>query len=376
MRKSDNKAITLLTADDSYRQWVQELKHRYILQRQKAAHAVNSSLLEYYWQLGHDIEARQYANTYGSAFFQRLSDDMRGEMPDTHGFSPINLRYMCKFYRLYACPQDNLPQTAEHSDSANVPQPAEQFITDEIFRIPWDHHRRIIDKCKGDTRRALFFVQKTIDNNWGRNALLAALDTDLYEREGNAVTNFHKVLPRPQSDLAQQMTKDPYMFDFLTMREDFDERELEDALVANVTRFLLELGKGFSYMGRQFRLNVGTQEFFPDLLFYNARIHAYVVIELKVQTFKPEYLGQLSFYVSAINHQFRTEQDNPTVGLLICKDKDNVVARYALDGYSQPLGISEFQLESLLPKDFKSSLPTIEEIEAKLTERMEAEAKK
>lgn len=167
MKKTDNTAITQLASDGNYRQWIRELKRRYMLQRQKAAHAVNSSLLEYYWQLGQDIEARQYTNTYGSAFFQRLSDDLRNELPDTQGFSPINLRYMCKFYRLYACPQENIPQPAEHSKTENIPQLAEQFITDKIFRIPWDHHRRIIDKCKGDTRRALFFVQKTLDNNWG-----------------------------------------------------------------------------------------------------------------------------------------------------------------------------------------------------------------
>ena len=282
---------------------------------------------------------------------------------------------MSKFFKLYAPLYRNIPQTAElFSDSlsdSNVPQVAEQSKKHQqpvddfkmLLSIPWDHHRCIIDKCKDDMNKALFFVRKTWENNWGRDALLNWLDTDLYERDGKAVTNFQSTLSAMQSDLAQQMTKDPYQFDFLNLREKFDERDIEDELVNNVTRFLLELGKGFSYMGRQFRLEVGQQEFFPDLLFYNAHLHAYVVIELKAQSFHPSFLGQLSFYVSAINHQFKTDIDNPTIGLLICKDKDNVVAKYALESYKEPMGISEYQLSKLFPKNFKSSMPTIEELE-------------
>ena len=245
---------------------------------------------------------------------------------------------------------------AKENISLNVPQAADDFKM--LFPIPWDHHRRIIDKCKDDMNKALFFVRKTWENNWGRDALLNWLDTDLYERDGKAITNFQSTLPAVQSDLAQQITKDPYQLDFLNLREKYDERDIENELVNNVTRFLLELGKGFSYMGRQFRLEVGQQEFFPDLLFYNTHLHAYVVVELKAQSFHPSFLGQLSFYVSAINHQFKTDIDNPTIGLLICKDKDNVVAKYALESYKEPMGISEYQLSKLFPKDFKSSMPT------------------
>ena len=343
--------------------------------RLKASCATNSYLLDFYWKLGRDIEAKQYANTYGSGFYKNLSQDLKNEMPGVKGFSPINLRYMSKFFKLYAPLYRNIPQTAElFSDSlsdSNVPQVAEQSKKRQqpvddfkmLLSIPWDHHRRIIDKCKDDMNKALFFVRKTWENNWGRDALLNWLDTDLYERDGKAVTNFQSTLSAMQSDLAQQMTKDPYQFDFLNLREKFDERDIEDELVNNVTRFLLELGKGFSYMGWQFRLEVGQQEFFPDLLFYNAHLHAYVVIELKAQSFHPSFLGQLSFYVSAINHQFKTDIDNPTIGLLICKDKDNVVAKYALESYKEPMGISEYQLSKLFPKNFKSSMPTIEELE-------------
>ena len=378
MAKKNIDLAVVLHDDCDYKDWLVELKKRFYSHRLKASCATNGYLLDFYWKLGRDIEAKQYTNTYGSGFYKNLSQDLKNEMPGVKGFSPINLRYMSKFFKLYAPLYRNIPQTAElFSDSlsdSNVPQVAEQFEKRQqpvddfnmLLSIPWDHHRRIIDKCKDDMNKALFFVRKTWENNWGRDALLNWLDTDLYERDGKAITNFQATLPAVQSDLAQQITKDPYQLDFLNLREKYDEHDIEDELVNNVTRFLLELGKGFSYMGRQFRLEVGQQEFFPDLLFYNAHLHAYVVIELKAQSFHPSFLGQLSFYVSTINHLFKTDIDNPTIGLLICKDKDNVVAKYALESYKEPMGISEYQLSKLFPKDFKSSMPTIEELENRL----------
>lgn len=374
MEKNTNISVTL-HSDSNYRNWLTELKERYYSYRMKASCAANSYVLGYYWKMGRDIEAKQFANTYGSGFYKNLCHDLQHEMPDVKGFSPTNLKYMSYFYKLYAPLFANRPQLADdfaetlfNADKQYVvgqKQNRLQGVDDFkiLFYIPWFHHQRIIDKCKGDMDKALFFVRKTWENNWGRDALLNWLDTDLYDREGKAITNFKNTLPAAQSDLAQQITKDPYLFDFLHLREKYDERDIENELVNNVTRFLLELGKGFSYMGRQFRLEVGSQEFFPDLLFYNAHLHAYVVIELKVQSFHPSFLGQLSFYVSAINHQFKTDIDNPTIGLLICKDKDNVVAKYALESYKEPMGISEYQLSKLFPKDFKSSMPTIEELE-------------
>ena len=375
MAKKNIDLSVALHDNSDYKDWLVELKERFYSHRLKASLATNGYLLDFYWNLGRDIEAKQYANTYGSGFYKNLSQDLKNEMPGVKGFSPTNLKYMSYFYKLYTPLQVNRPQAADDfieelyvtniqqvvAKNQNRPKTADDFKL--LFLIPWDHHRRIIDKCKGNMDKALFFVRKTWENNWGRDALLNWLDTDLYERDGKAVTNFQSTLSAVQSDLAQQMTKDPYQFDFLNLREKFDERDIEDELVNNVTRFLLELGKGFSYMGRQFRLEVGQQEFFPDLLFYNAHLHAYVVIELKAQSFHPSFLGQLSFYVSAINHQFKTDIDNPTIGLLICKDKDNVVAKYALESYKEPMGISEYQLSKLFPKDFKSSMPTIEELE-------------
>lgn len=363
------KKITL-SQDKEYRSWVKELKQRYLSARLKASIDANRTLLEYYWGLGRDITDKQYANTYGSGFYETLSRDLRSEMPGEKGFSVTNLKYMYYFYQLYSQLIENRPQGADDFDSPNRRQSADDLLR-EIFSIPWDHQCRIVSKCKKNPDKALFFVHKVIENSWGRDVLLNFLGTDLYERQAKAITNFSKTLPAPQSDLAQQTTKDPYVFNFLTMTEDYNERELEDALVANVTKFLVELGTGFAYMGRQYRLQVGEKEIFIDLLFYNTRIHAYCCVELKTGSFEASHLGQLGLYVTAVNHQLKTEYDNPTIGLLICKDKDNIEAQYSLEAYNLPLGISQYELSKLIPKEIKSSLPSIEQIESTLEQLSE-----
>ena len=371
-----------LSKNNDYRSWVKELKQRYLSARLKAAVEANRTLLEYYWSLGRDIAAKQYANTYGSGFYKTLSHDLRSEMPEEKGFSENNIRYMCRFYQLYSQLLENPPQGVEDSCDTNLLQGVEDFETEnrpqfavdllkEICSIPWFHQQRIIDKCKGDAKKALFFVRKVIENSWGRDMLLNFLSTDLYERQAKAITNFSKTLPALQNDLAQQTTKDPYVFNFLTMTEDYNERELEDALVANVTKFLVELGTGFAYMGRQYRMQVGEKEIFIDLLFYNTRIHAYCCIELKAGSFEASHLAQLGLYVSAVNHQLKTEHDNPTIGLLICKDKDSIEAKYSLEAHNLPLGISQYELSKLIPTEIKSSLPSIEEIESTLEQLSE-----
>lgn len=352
-----------LVADKDYKQWIGELSSRYRQSQIKAAVKVNSEMLHFYWLLGHDIVERQMENTYGSGFFNSLSADLQRELPDAKGFSPTNIKYFKYFYELYSSLLGNRPQLADELNSEIFPQPA-----DDLFSIPWDHHRRIIDRCKNNPQKALFFVQKTRQNNWSRAVLLNFLDTDLYEREGKAVTNFKAALPTPNSDLAQQMTKDPYCFDFLTLSQQYSEKELKDALMDNIQKFLLELGNGFAFVGREVRIVVGETEKFIDMLFYNIKLHCYVVLEVKVEKFDFSNVGQLGGYVVAVNHQLKGEGDNPTIGLLICKYKDSVEAQYALESTSQPIGVSAYQLSKLIPEKFKSSLPSIEELESVLIE--------
>lgn len=243
-------------------------------------------------------------------------------------------------------------------------QVADDSGVEAIFFIPWGHNIAIINKCRNDPDKALFYVRKTIENNWSRAVLTNFLDTDLYERQEKAITNFVNTLPDEQSDLAQAITKDPYNFDFLTIREKYDEKELKDALMDKVENFLMELGTGFAFMGREVRLEVGNTEKFLDMLFYNTQRHCYVVVEVKAVEFDSSYAGQLGTYVVAVNHQIKTEYDNPTIGLLICKGMDKVEAQYALESTSQPLGISSYELSRLIPEEFRGSMPTIEEIEA------------
>ena len=301
---------------------------------------------------------------YGSGFYKTVSDDLKTILPDVKSFSPTNLRYMRYFYELYP-EAENYPQVEDElNGQKNYPQVGDDLKL--IFRIPWGHNKLILDKCKGNTEKALFYVKKTIENNWSRDVLLNFLGTDLLERQGKAITNFTATLPSDQSDLAQAITKDPYNFDFLTLRERYDEKELKDALINKVNNFLMELGTGFAYMGREVRIEVGEVEKFIDMLFYNTQRHCYVVVEIKTGKFDSSYAGQLGTYVVAVNHQLKTEADNPTLGLLVCKDMDKVEAQYALESTSQPLGISSYELSKLVPEEFKGSMPTIEEIEAEL----------
>ena len=246
-------------------------------------------------------------------------------------------------------------------------QVGEDFRNHPIFQIPWFHHVQIFTKCKS-IKQAMFYIQKTIENGWSRAVLMNFMEADLYAAQGNAQTNFSRLLPEPQSDLANQILKDPYNFDFLTLTDNYKEKELEDALTTNITRFLLELGQGFAYLGRQIAVKIGEKERFLDLLFYHLDLRCYVVIELKATDFEAEYIGKLGLYTTAINHQRKKETDNPTIGMLICRTKDNIEVQYSLESTNQPIGVSEYQLTKLLPDDLKSSLPSIEELEKQLNE--------
>ena len=346
------KDNVLTIQDENYKSWLKDIKTYIRSQQIKAAVKVNVELLKVYWRLGSDISAHKADAKWGSGFYESLSRDLKAEFPNMKGFSVTNLKYCKRFYELYN-QSDIIRQ--QLVDELDVP----------IFSIPWGHHTEIIAKCKS-VDEALFYVNKTIEKGWSRAMLLNFLDTKLHLTEGKAITNFGRLLPSPISDLAQQTLKDPYNFDFLTIRQNYDERELQEALTTNITKFLLELGNGFAYVGQQYRLQVGEQEFFADLLFYHLKLRCYVVIELKVERFKPEHLGQLGFYITAIDKGVKCEVDNPTIGLLICKTKDSLVAEYALGATSLPMGISEYDLKRLMPDNFKGSLPTIEEIEETL----------
>ena len=359
-----SKSISIL--DKDYAQWVQELCKRYRQSQIKAAVKVNTEQLKYNWLLGRDIVEMNVEERWGESVITQLSKDLKEEMPDVNGLSKTNIYYCRKFYQLYNLSNEIFHQLeGEFTDAQNFHQ------LGGIFEIPWRHHCLIMDKVKGDVAKAMFYIRQTIENGWSRSMLLNFISTDMYERQGKALTNFKYTLPEITSELAQELTKDPYNFAFTGITQPYNERILKDALLNNITHFLTELGTGFAYVGKEYRLEVGKTENFIDLLFYNLNLSCYVVIEVKIGKFEFSDIGQLGGYVVACNHQLRKEgRDNPTIGLLICKEKDRVQAQYALESSSQPLGISEYDLEKFYPEKVEGTIPTIEEIEAKLSENL------
>ncbi|MCL2282662.1 MAG: PDDEXK nuclease domain-containing protein [Fibromonadales bacterium] len=316
---------------------------------------------------------------WGSGFFEQLSQDLLLEFPNLKGFSTSNLYYIKQFYLFYSqglpnfqqvagkiqSYNDNKSQVIENKGDTILRKLGDELENHPIFQIPWFHHVQIITKCKS-IKEALFYVQKTIENGWSRAVLMNFMEAGLFSAQGKALNNFSRLLPEPQSDLANQILKDPYNFDFLTLTKDYKEKELEDALTDNITKFLLELGQGFAYVGRQIPVKIGKKERFIDLLFYHLELRCFVVIELKATDFEAEHIGKLGLYISAINHQRKKETDNPTVGMIICKTKDHVEVQYSLETTNLPIGVSEYQFAKLLPDNLKSSLPSIEELEAEL----------
>ena len=327
-----------------YADWLADLKTRIHTAQQRATLAVNRELVLLYWQIGRDILARQAEQGWGAKVIERLAEDLRAAFPDMKGFSPRNLKYMRAFAEAW---------------------PDTEFVQEVLAQLPWYHQLALLDKLPGpETRR--WYAAKAIAHNWSRNVLVMQIETRLLERSGKTVTNFELTLPKPQSDLAHESLKDPYRFDFLGLTNEAQEREIENALVKHVTEFLLELGAGFAFVGRQVLLDVAGDEFFIDLLFYHLKLRCYVVIELKGGKFKPEHLGQLSFYLATVDAQIKHPQDAPTIGLLLCKSKNKVVAEYALRNNTQPLGVAEYQLLDSLPAELQTSLPSIEQIEREL----------
>lgn len=361
--------------DKRYLTWVAELSKRYRNSQLKAAVKVNSEMLRFYFELGRDIVERKAENSYGSGFYAALSRDLGRELPGAKGLSERNLRYTKRFYLLYSGSVKTLQQPAAKSGKAasgvvmpdSAARQASERIMNDIVSVPWGHHMLLIDKFQEDPEKALFYVRLTVENGFSRSSLLNAISMNVCERQGKALTNFSRTLPGGVGDLAQELTKDPYCFAFTEMTEPYNERMLKSSLLDNITRFLVELGTGFAYVGKEFRLQIGEAENFIDLLFYNLRLSCFVVVEVKIGKFSFADVGQLGGYVVACNHQMRKAgRDNPTIGLLICREKDRIQAQYALESSSQPLGISEYDLERFYPEKVEGTLPSIEEIEMRL----------
>ena len=341
----------ILHLDKEYLSFFSELKEQIKTRQIRAALAVNREVIELYWHIGKQIIEKQKKAKWGSGLLDQLSEDLRNEFKGMSGFSRRNLEYMRLFTSIY--PELVITQ-----------QPAAQ--------LPWGHIQLLLDKLKSSSEKREWYVQKTIEHGWSRSVLDMQMETGLYERqtlqEGKS-SNFKKNLPPIQSDLAEKMLKDPYCFDFLTVGSEAKEREIEQALVDHIKRFLLELGQGFAFVGSQVPIDVGGEEFFIDLLFYHIRLKSYIVIELKAKKFKPEHLGQISFYLAAVDRDICDSKDNKTIGILLCKEKNKVVAEYALGNISAPIGVSEYQLTKAIPENLKTELPTIEELEAELNDR-------
>ncbi len=336
--------MSTLPDSKSYQTLLADLKQRIRAAQVRAALAVNRELVLLYWGIGREILARQGEEGWGSKVVERLAKDLRVEFPEMKGISRTNLLYMRAFAEAW---------------------PEEPIVQQVAGQLPWFHNCTILDKVKL-TEERLWYTQAAIQNGWSRNVLVMQIETNLYRRQGKAITNFQTTLPSPQSDLAQQLIKDPYNFDFLTLGQEAKERDLERALLAHVQQFLLELGVGFALVGSQVPIEVGGEEFRIDLLFYHLKLRAYIVVDLKMTPFKPEYAGKMNFYLSAVDDLLRHPDDKPSIGLILCKAKNRFVAEYAVRDIAKPLGVAEFRYLEQLPEQLKGTLPTIEEIEAEL----------
>ncbi|MCC2646650.1 MAG: phage uncharacterized protein [Rickettsiaceae bacterium] len=332
---------------EGYKDFIEDLKIRIRTSQLKAARAVNTELIMLYWHIGNEIRNRQEKQGWGSKVIDKLSQDLSKAFPDMKGFSTRNLKYMQQFAR-------------EYNDF--------EFVQQVVAQLPWGHIVYLFNIVSEQHER-LFYLNKALTHGWSRNVMVMHIETNLYKREGKAITNFSSKLPPLQSDLATQSLKDPYCFDFLTLSSNAHEKEIEQGLVDHIQKFLLELGAGFAFVGRQYHLDVGDKDYYIDLLFYHLKLRCFVVIELKSKEFKPEYAGKLNFYLSVIDDKLRHETDNPSIGMILCKKKDKITAEYALKNIDKPIGISEYRLLEALPENLKTSLPTIEELEAELNKK-------
>ena len=379
-----------MNLDINYKNWITSLKDKIRSAQIKAALSVNEQMIMLYWDIGKSIIEKQQEHNWGSKIVEQMAIDLKRELPDTNGFSRTNLFAMRKFYLFYATsklihqvggqlekslldinselvqqPAGQLEKTPLEVDNELVHQLGGQLEQNSIlFKIPWKHNLTILSKCS-TIKEANFYIQQTIQNNWSRNVLEIQISSGLVNRLGKAQNNFELTLPKPQSDLAKETLKDPYKFDFLTLEADVQELELEKHLTENITKFLLELGKGFAFIGRQYPLQIGNKERKLDLLFYHLKMHCYVVIDLKMGEFEPEYAGKMNYYLSAVDDLLKTDIDQPSIGIILCKSKDSLDVEYALRDLNKPLGISEFTFNEL-PESIQKNMPTVEELENEL----------
>jgi len=338
-----------------------EIKQRIRDRQAKAAQSVNAELIALYWDIGRLLHERQQRQGWGAGIIPRLAKDIVNELPDVKGFSERNLKRMLRFYREYAFS----PGLGSTVGQAKAAVPATEIVPQPVAQLPWGHNILLIERIKERTER-FWYAEQVTTEGWSRDTLLQRIQSNAYARQGSAVSNFKTRLPINQSERVQQSLKDPYVFDFLTLTEPFKERELETELIKHLEKFLLELGGGFAFVGRQYPIAVSDQDYYIDLLFYHLKIRAYIVIELKRGEFKPEYAGKMNFYCSVVDEQLRHPADQPTIGLILCQTKDRILAEYALRDIQKPIGVSDYELTRALPDNLKSSLPTIEELEAEL----------
>jgi len=403
----------LANIDKDYLNWFSEIKSKIRSTQIRAALAANATLIEFYYDLGRMIVEKQAQSAWGDKLVQQLSKDLQAEFPEMSGLSYTNLMYCKQFFSYFQIDQQPISQISPQSvgklqlakeqkdticqqsvgrflphsegelqavdNHKNIflPQPVGEFcpqlgdklspeagekLRNLVFNTPWGHLREIISKVK-DLKTAIFYLQKTQENAWSRDVLALQIKNRLHERQGKAISNFSLTLPEPMSDLAQQALKDPYVFDFLTISKPYREKDIENQLIQHIVKFLLELGKGFAFVGQQYHLEIADSDYYVDLLFYHIQLKCYVVIELKNTKFIPEYAGKLNFYLSAVDTLLKKDDDKPTIGILLCRDKNNIEAEFALRDIHKPMGVSEFELTTALPEELKSSLPTIEELE-------------
>jgi predicted nuclease of restriction endonuclease-like (RecB) superfamily len=336
--------VNKLSIPEDYHDFLRELKERILQTQVRAVLSVNRELVLLYWQIGRDILNRQQQRGWGAKVIENLATDLRKAFPEMKGFSPRNLKYMRSFAETY---------------------PDEQFVQEVLAQITWYHNIALMEKLKSSEER-LWYARQTIEQGWSRNVLVHQIESGLYRRQGKADTNFSRTLPNPQSELAQQLLKDPYNFDFISLGKEAQERELEKALIDRIRDFLLELGVGFAFVGSQYHLEVEGEDFYIDLLFYHLHLRCFVVIDLKVEAFKPEFSGKMSFYVSAVDDLLKHRDDMPTIGIILCKNKKQQIVEYALRDIKGPIGVSTYQLQESLPEQLQGSLPTIEQLQAEL----------